>query len=89
MDQLAKDLATYEAAFKKNAAAQKRAAKAAAKAIDARITAAYGAVGNGIQIDIFDIPKIYKLGAAAIADGADDETLKATIAGFLATNRKN
>lgn len=59
------------------------------KAADARINAAYREVGNGIQIDIFDITKVFKVGAAAIAAGADDDTLKATLAGYLETIRKN
>jgi hypothetical protein len=63
--------------------------KKARKAIDARITAAYNAVGNGIVIDIMDIPKIFNFARPIVIIGVTDEDLKGIIAGYLDTIRKN
>lgn len=62
---------------------------AADKKIDKRIEAAYYAVANGIQIDIMDIPKVFAVGRAFVADGVDDDTLKTMIAAYVDTIRKN
>jgi hypothetical protein len=61
----------------------------AEKLIDRRISAAYYATCNGVQIDIFDIGKVFAAGRKAIDAGADDAGLQAAIVAFVATIRKN
>jgi hypothetical protein len=57
-----------------------------AEKIDKQIEVAYGEVGEGVQIDIFDIAKVFAVGRRAILEGRD---LKAAIAEFLSKIRKN
>jgi len=66
-----------------------RAEKLAAKAVDNRIQKAYLSRCEGIQIPLLDIPKIFAVGKAAIAEGADDTVLGDKIAAFVETIRKN
>ena len=63
-------------------------AKGNRKAED-RIAKAYGAVASGVQIPMMSIPAVYDVGRKAIAEGADDEVLKARIAEFVQTIRVN
>ena len=52
-----------------------RAAKKADKAVEDRIAKAYRATCCGIQINILDIPKVFKYGERIIAEGASNEVL--------------
>jgi len=63
--------------------------KAQLKKVDARITKAYTSSCNGVEIPMMKIPEIFKVGRAAVAEGADDEALKAKIVAFVATIRAN
>ena len=59
------------------------------KLADRRIDRAYRKNCEGIQIDVFDISKVFAVGRAAIAAGDDDVALAAKIVAFVATIRKN
>lgn len=67
----------------------KVSAKAQQKKDDARINRAYVASCQNVQIPMLDIPKVFAVGRKAIAEGADDEVLKAKIVEFVATIRTN
>jgi hypothetical protein len=50
------------------------------KEIERLIEVTYYKHGHGVQIDIMDIPKIFKIGEKAIADGKDlEEAIKQAI----------
>jgi len=66
-----------------------RAAKKLAKQIDERVEQAYYASCSGIQINIMDIGKVFKVGREAIRDGVDDDLLRKTIRKFVDQIRKN
>ena len=68
---------------------RKLTAKQLEKQTDKRIEAAYYAVAQGVQINIFDISKVFAVGKNAIEHGADDAALKTTIFEFVQTIRKN
>lgn len=63
--------------------------KAQQKKNDARINKAYLTSCENVQVPILDIPKIFAVGHQAIAEGADDETLKHKIFAFVQTIRTN
>jgi hypothetical protein len=54
--------------------------------IDKQIERAYYRRCSGIQIDVFDIGKVFAVGRQAVAEGADMET---AIVAFVETVRKN
>lgn len=56
---------------------------------DKRISAAYHARCNGIQVSVMDLGKIYKAGQGAIDAGANDAALGDAVAAFVDTIRKN
>ncbi len=62
---------------------------AAVKAARRRVEQVYYANCSGIQIDMMDIPKVFDVGLKAIAEGADDAVLQATIITFVESIRKN
>ena len=64
-----------------------RAEKKAAKLADKRVSAAYHATCSGIQINMMDIPKVFKVGLRAITEGCDDESLRLTVRAYVETIR--
>ena len=59
------------------------------KARDKRIERAYYKTCSGIQINIFDISKVFKAGHAALDAGADEAGLEKAIFEFVQTIRQN
>lgn len=59
------------------------------KKLDRQVEQAYYATCSGVQINIMDIGKVFKAGRQALADGADEEQLRAAIVEFVETIRKN
>ena len=76
---------------KANVTKATRAAAKAAKAVDERINRIYMRNCSGIQIDIMDISKVFKVGREAVANnpGIDDTVLTGVILAFVNTIRKN
>ena len=63
--------------------------KSELRKVDKRIEAAYLGTCKGVQVSMMDIPKIFAEGRKAVAEGADDEALRARIVAFVETIRKN
>ena len=76
---------------KANVTKATRAAAKAAKAVDERINRIYMRNCTGIQIDIMDISKVFKVGREAVSKNPaiDDTALAHTIVDFVHTIRKN
>jgi hypothetical protein len=56
---------------------------------DARINRVYAQRCSGIEVNIMDIGKVFKVGQQAIAEGADDAALGDRIAAYVETIRQN
>ncbi len=56
---------------------------------DQRVERAYYTRCSGIEIDIMDIGKVFKVGEQALVDGADDAALGDAVAAYVETIRKN
>lgn len=65
------------------------ARKPRTNSVDERINRAYKLVGQGVQVSILDIPKVFIAGKSAIEAGQDDVQLQETIAALLKVIRKN
>lgn len=59
------------------------------KAAEKRVEKAYYARCSGIEINVMDIHKVFKVGMEAIAFGANDEVLGDKVFEFVQTIRKN
>jgi uncharacterized membrane protein len=66
-----------------------RAETIAKNKADKRISAIYNRECNRIEIPMMKIPDIFKVGYAAIKDGADDAALTTAITKYVATIREN
>jgi hypothetical protein len=66
-----------------------RVTKKQQKQIDRRVEQAYYATCSGVQINMMDIGKVFNAGRKAIAEGADEDSLRSTIVEFVETIRKN
>jgi predicted regulator of amino acid metabolism with ACT domain len=64
-------------------------AKSLQKKVEARIDRAYRAMCSGVEIDMFDISKVFAVGRAAVAEGVDDAVLGERIKAFVETIRRN
>jgi hypothetical protein len=69
--------------------AANRKAKAQKKKDDARIQRLYTARCSGIQINIMDIGKVFKVAEAGIVAGMDDATLGDVIFAYVNEIRQN
>lgn len=63
--------------------------KPSKKAIDKRVEKIYYQRCSGIQINIFDIGKVFAVGQASVAAGDNDHVLGDKIASYVQTIRKN
>lgn len=66
---------------------EKSRSKRQIKLDEARIEKAYREACSGVQINMMDISKVFKIGHVAIIRGADDEALRKTLRAFVETIR--
>ena len=59
------------------------------KVMDKRIETVFYARCPRVQVGILDIGKIFKVGYAAIREGADDQVIGDRLVAFIATIRRN
>lgn len=58
------------------------------KAAEKQVEQAYYSMCSGVVINIMDIPKVFKVGLDALANGADDVELQAVIYTFVRSIEK-
>jgi hypothetical protein len=63
--------------------------KAQTRRNEDRVTRLYGQACHGVQVSVFDLGKIMKVGLEGIAAELDDETIKTKISEFVQTIRQN
>jgi hypothetical protein len=63
--------------------------KAQTRRNEDRVTCLYGQACQGVQVSVFDLSKIMKIGLDSITEGLDDETIKTKLAEFVQTIRQN
>ena len=61
----------------------------AEKLAERRVEQAYYKNCAGIQIDVFDISKVFRFGRSVVARGADDDVLGQAIFNYVQTIRRN
>lgn len=66
-----------------------RAATKKLKEDEKRVSAIYKQRCSGIQIDIFDMSKIMRVGIEAVAEGLDDQAVGDKIRAFVESIRRN
>lgn len=69
--------------------AKKLSAKAQLKRDEDRVNSLIHSACHGVQIGIFDLGKVFKVGLAALSDGLDDAGISQKIREFAESIRKN
>lgn len=65
------------------------AERRAARALDEKIGSIYQRIGNGVQINMMDIPTIYRVAEEKAAAGGTDQEIEAAMQELLNKIRKN
>jgi hypothetical protein len=63
--------------------------KLSKKAVERKVSELYAQSCSGIQVSIFDLGKIMKVGEASVLAGDSDELVKSKLRAFVETIRKN
>ena len=59
------------------------------QAIDARISRIYGQRCSGVQVNVMDLSKVFRVAQVAVATGGDDQAVGDAIVAFVETIRVN